>query len=276
MKMENKLPMILVAMALVMIASVSAQNCGCASDLCCSKYGYCGTGDDYCGDGCQQGPCYSSPSTPSTPSSGSGSVNVADVVTQDFFNSIISQAAANCEGKNFYTRDAFLSALNSYSTFGQLSSTDDSKREIAAAFAHFTHETGYFCYINEQNGASHNYCDSSYTQYPCNPNKQYFGRGPLQLTWNYNYGAAGNANNFDGLNAPETVGNDAVVSFKAALWFWMTNVRPVESQGFGATIRAINSGECNGGNTSEMNDRVNLYKQYCQDFGVAPGDNLTC
>ncbi|KAL4359224.1 hypothetical protein AHAS_Ahas08G0056000 [Arachis hypogaea] len=251
MKMENKLPMILVAMALVMIASVSAQNCGCASDLCCSKYGYCGTGDDYCGDGCQQGPCYSSPSTPSTPSSGSGSVNVADVVTQDFFNSIISQAAANCEGKNFYTRDAFLSALNSYSTFD-------------------------FCYINEQNGASHNYCDSSYTQYPCNPNKQYFGRGPLQLTWNYNYGAAGNANNFDGLNAPETVGNDAVVSFKAALWFWMNNVRPVESQGFGATIRAINSGECNGGNTSEMNDRVNLYKQYCQDFGVAPGDNLTC
>ncbi|XP_057728967.1 endochitinase PR4-like [Arachis stenosperma] len=276
MKMENKLPMILVAMALVMIASVSAQNCGCASDLCCSKYGYCGTGDDYCGDGCQQGPCYSSPSTPTTPSSGSGSVNVADVVTQDFFNSIINQAGPNCEGKNFYTRDAFLSALNSYSTFGQLSSTDDSKREIAAAFAHFTHETGYFCYINEQNGASHNYCDSSYTQYPCNPNKQYFGRGPLQLTWNYNYGAAGNANNFDGLNAPETVGNDAVVSFKAALWFWMNNVRSVESQGFGATIRAINSGECNGGNTSEMNDRVNLYKQYCQDFGVAPGDNLTC
>ncbi|KAL1298347.1 hypothetical protein HN51_042720 [Arachis hypogaea] len=276
MKMGNKLPLILVAMALVMIASVSAQNCGCASGLCCSKYGYCGTGDAYCGDGCQEGPCYSSPSTPSTPSSGSGGVNVADVVTQDFFNSIINQASANCEGKNFYTRDAFLSALNSYSTFGQLSSTDDSKREIAAAFAHFTHETGYFCYINEQNGASHNYCDSSYTQYPCNPNKQYFGRGPLQLTWNYNYGAAGNANNFDGLNAPETVGNDAVVSFKAALWFWINNVRSVESQGFGATIRAINSGECNGGNTSEMNDRVNLYKQYCQDFGVAPGDNLTC
>ena len=134
-----------------------------------------------------------------------------------------------------------------------------------------------FCYIEEINGASQNYCDPSYTQYPCNPNKGYYGRGPLQLTWNYNYGACGQSNNFDGLNAPETVANDVVVSFKAALWFWMQNVHQVVNQGFGATIKAINGAvECNGGNPNAVQDRVNYYTQYCSQLGVAPGDNLSC
>ncbi|KAK7293998.1 hypothetical protein RJT34_16881 [Clitoria ternatea] len=44
-------------------------------------------------------------------------------------------------GKNFYSRSAFLDALNSYNQFGRIGSVDDSKREIATAFAHFTHET---------------------------------------------------------------------------------------------------------------------------------------
>uniref|UniRef100_A0A0E0DFM6 Chitin-binding type-1 domain-containing protein n=1 Tax=Oryza meridionalis TaxID=40149 RepID=A0A0E0DFM6_9ORYZ len=38
----------------------AAQNCGCAANLCCSQYGYCGLGGDYCGMGCQSGPCYNS------------------------------------------------------------------------------------------------------------------------------------------------------------------------------------------------------------------------
>ena len=117
---------------------VEAQNCGCAANLCCSQYGYCGTGNAYCGQGCKQGPCYSSP-TPTTPS---GSGSVADIVTPAFFNGIINQAAASCAGKNFYTRNAFLSAVNSYPQFGKLGSAEASKREIAAFFAHVTHETG--------------------------------------------------------------------------------------------------------------------------------------
>lgn len=68
--------------------------------------------------------------------------SVPEIVTQEFFNGIIDQADASCAGKTFYTRDAFLSALNSFNEFGRLNTVDDSKREIAAAFAHFTHETG--------------------------------------------------------------------------------------------------------------------------------------
>jgi hypothetical protein len=30
------------------------------SSMCLSKWGYCGTGGDYCGAGCQGGPCYGS------------------------------------------------------------------------------------------------------------------------------------------------------------------------------------------------------------------------
>ncbi|KAJ6744923.1 ENDOCHITINASE EP3-LIKE [Salix purpurea] len=147
-------------------------------------------------------------------SSGSGSV--ADIVTPGFFNGIINQASAGCAGKSFYTRNAFLSAVNSYPQFGKLGSAEASKREIAAFFAHVTHETGHFCYKEEINGASHNYCDANNRQYPCVPGKKYHGRGPIQLTWNYNYGPAGKSNNFDGLNDPDIVSRDAVVSFKTA------------------------------------------------------------
>ncbi|WP_349262042.1 glycoside hydrolase family 19 protein, partial [Actinocrinis sp.] len=45
---------------------------------------------------------------------------------------------------------------------------------------------------------------------------------------------------------------------------------------FGATIRAINSIECNGGNTAEMQDRVNDYNSFTSILGVSPGGNLTC
>ncbi|XP_014492850.1 endochitinase PR4 [Vigna radiata var. radiata] len=270
--MGNRLLFVLVALALVTVPkNVNAQNCGCAEGLCCSQYGYCGTGTEYCGTGCQQGNC-------TTSSPPSNNVNVADIVTAEFFNGIIDQADSGCVGKNFYTRDAFLRALDSYTDFGRVGSEDDSKREIAAAFAHFTHETGHFCYIEEIDGASKDYCDEeSIAQYPCSSSRGYHGRGPIQLSWNFNYGPAGEANNFDGLGAPETVSNDVVVSFKTALWYWMQHVRPVINQGFGATIRAINGQlECDGANPSTVQARVNYYTEYCRQLAVDTGDNLTC
>ncbi|XP_056171809.1 endochitinase EP3-like [Syzygium oleosum] len=201
-----------------------------------------------------------------------------DVVTDSFFNSIIGQAAASCAGKSFYTRQAFLNAAGDYPEFGTVGSPDDSKREIASFFAHVTHETGHFCYIEEIDGPSKDYCDETNTQYPCNPNKGYYGRGPLQISWNYNYGPAGQSIGIDGLNSPETVANDVVVSFKTAFWFWMNNIHSVitSGQGFGATIRAINGGECSGGNSGAVQARVKYYTDYCNQFGVSPGSNLTC
>ncbi|XP_041026626.1 endochitinase EP3-like [Juglans microcarpa x Juglans regia] len=246
-----------------------AQDCGCAADECCSKWGYCGTTDDYCGDGCQQGPCTPPPET--------NNISVSDIVTSEFFDGIISQADASCAGKSFYSRAAFLEALGSYDRFGRIGSIDDSKREIAAFFGHVTHETGHFCYIEEIDGPSKDYCDENNTEYPCNPDKGYYGRGPIQLSWNFNYGPAGKDIGFDGLNSPETVANDAVISFKTALWYWMNFVHSVIDQGFGATIRAINGAlECDGGNPATVQRRIEYYTEYCNQLGVDPGENLSC
>ncbi|KAL6652469.1 hypothetical protein ACP70R_011394 [Stipagrostis hirtigluma subsp. patula] len=219
----------------------AAQNCNCQPGFCCSKYGYCGKSGDYCGDGCRSGPCYSR--------GGGGGASVDGVVTDAFFNGIKSQAGNGCEGKGFYTRQAFLTAARAYPGFAHGGSDADGKREIAAFFAHVTHETGHLCYIKEING----------------------------LSWNYNYGPAGRSIGFDGLGNPDRVAQDAVVSFKAALWFWMNNVHGAMPQGFGATTRAINGDlECNGRNPGQMNARVRYYQQYCKQLGVDPGNNLTC
>lgn len=126
------------AMVAVVLPWAAGQNCGCAANLCCSRYGYCGTGDAYCGTGCQQGPCYGR--TPAGP--GGGGTSVEAVVTPAFFNGIKSQSSGSCAGQSFYTRQAFLSAASSYPRFGREGSADDAKREIAAFFAHVTHETG--------------------------------------------------------------------------------------------------------------------------------------
>ncbi|XP_055834108.1 endochitinase EP3 [Solanum dulcamara] len=255
---------------------ILAQNCGCSSDLCCSKWGYCGNGNDYCGEGCQGGPCFST-NTPTN--NNNNEISVSDVVTDAFFNGIADQAASNCEGKGFYTRDKFFEALKDYTNFGTVGSTDDSKREIAAFFAHVTHETGHMCYINEINGPSGDYCEETNTEYPCVSGKNYYGRGPIQLSWNFNYGPAGKSIGFDGLNDPDIVGRDGVISFKTALWYWMNNCHSLitSGQGFGPTIRAINGQiECDGGNPQTVARRVEYYTQYCQQLGVDTGDNLTC
>ncbi|KAL6903625.1 hypothetical protein ACP4OV_004438 [Aristida adscensionis] len=253
-------PTILAALALGLAllcaaaGPAAAQNCNCQAGFCCSKYGFCGTTSDYCGDGCQSGRA-----------------------TRATAAAAASQAGNGCEGKGFYTRQAFVTAARAYPGFAHGGSDADGKREIAAFFAHVTHETGHFCYIREINGASRNYCDANNKQWPCVAGKGYYGRGPLQLSWNYNYGPAGRDIGFDGLGDPDRVAQDAVVSFKTALWFWMNNVHGVMSQGFGATTRAINGAlECNGRNPDQMNARVRYYRQYCHQLGVDPGNNLTC
>ncbi|CAN1304088.1 Chitinase 4 [Linum perenne] len=170
---------------------------------------------------------------------------VANIVTPAFFNGIRNRAPNNCAGKSFYTREAFIQAARSYPSFGNRGSDVGSKREIAAFFAHVTHETG-----------RGTYCDSSSTKYPCVSGKQYYGRGPLQLSWNYNYGACGKANGFDGLRNPEAVANDRVLTWKTALWFWTTSVRPTERKG--------------------LEDRVRYYIEYCKQLDVTPGQHIRC
>ncbi|EOA27721.1 hypothetical protein CARUB_v10023874mg [Capsella rubella] len=234
--------------------------CGCSPILCCSQNGYCGINDLYCGSGCRSGPCRRS------------RVPVDRIVTQQFFNDIISKASNDCAGKRFYTRESFLKAAND--TFDFTSSVNS--LEIATMFAHFTYVTGNFCQIDAVNGTSGDYCEESNKQYPCAQGKSYHGRGPIQLSGNSNYGTCGQGIGLDLLRQPELVGSNSTVAFKTGLWFWMTYVRPVLNQGFGATIRAVNGLDCNGENSGAIDARIEQYIDYCKQLGVDPGQNLRC
>ncbi|XP_013633710.1 PREDICTED: basic endochitinase CHB4-like [Brassica oleracea var. oleracea] len=251
---------------------VASQNCGCASGLCCSSAGYCGTTDAYCGEGCKEGPCKNS-------GPGDPTVSLEETVTPEFFNSILSQATeSNCPGKGFYTRETFMAAASAYPSFG----ASISKREIAAFFAHVAQETGFMCHIEEVDGpakaARGEYCDTTKPEFPCVQGKGYYGRGAIQLSWNYNYGPCGrDLNEGDLLATPEKVAQNQVLAFKASFWYWTTNVRSSFKSGFGATIRAVNSRECSGGDSTEKAaNRVRYFQDYCGKLGVQPGENLTC
>ncbi|KAK2632261.1 hypothetical protein EUGRSUZ_L01796 [Eucalyptus grandis] len=239
----NKLLLPAAVLAVIIVSALpdttSAQHCQCAPNLCCCRWGYSGTGDAYCGIGCQAGPCSTPPPA--------NNMSVADV------------AAESCKGKGFYSRGTFLEAVGSYPLFGRAESVNDSIREIAAFFGHVTFETGYMCYKNEIDGASMDFCDETATQYACNPNK---GIG---------------FNGLNGLNSPETVSTSPRISSKASPWYSMNFVQLVMDQGFRATIRAMNGVlECGGKNPASIQARVQYYTKYCNQLEAAPGDNLTC
>ena len=172
--------------ALLISADVAAQDCGseaggatCADNLCCSQYGYCGSTSDYCGTGCQSGPCTSSSSSSSSgggcnppcdsdlccsqygycgstsdycgtgcqsgpctsSSSSSTGSGVSAIITSSIFNQFLPQRSS-APASGFYTYAAFLAAASAYSGFGTSGSSTVQKRELAAFFANMAHETG--------------------------------------------------------------------------------------------------------------------------------------
>lgn len=186
---------------------------------------------------------------------------------------------------SFYTYDGLVSAMSAYPQFATTGGSTVELQEAAAFLANVSHETGGLVYVNEVD-QSGDYCDTSQS-YGCPAGTYaYYGRGPLQISWNFNYYAAGQALGVDLLDNPSLVATDSATSWETALWYWDTQTGPgtmtahnamVNGAGFGQTIWAINgSVECNGGNTAEMQDRVNLYEQFTQLLGVPAGNNLTC
>jgi predicted chitinase len=186
---------------------------------------------------------------------------------------------------SFYTYDGLVSAMSAYPQFATTGGSTVEAQEAAAFLANVSHETGGLVYISEID-QSGDYCDTS-ESYGCPAGTyQYYGRGPLQISWNFNYYASGNALGIDLLDNPNLVATDSATSWKTALWYWDTQNGPgtmtahdamVNGAGFGQTIEAINGSiECNGGNPGEMQDRVNLYEQFTQLLGVPAGNNLTC
>lgn len=203
------------------------------------------------------------------------------IVSEDQFNQMFP-------GRNsFYTYQGLVEALSAYPAFANTGDETGKKQEAAAFLANVSHETGGLVHIVEQNEANYpHYCDTSQS-YGCPAgNASYYGRGPIQLSWNFNYKAAGDALGIDLLNNPFLVEQDAAVAWKTGIWYWMTQSGPgsmpahdaiTGGRGFGETIRAINGSiECNGGNPGQVQSRIDKYTQFTQILGTSTGDNLSC
>lgn len=185
-----------------------------------------------------------------------------------------------------YTYNAFLNGQSHDYAMGKVGTDTAKKRELAAFFANVDHESGGLRYVREgDHGQYANYCNASLS-YGCPAGvAMYFGRGPVQLTWNYNYKTTGDAIGVDLLNHPELVETDGNLAWRTATYFWNNKkgARPqtshdamVNGLGFGETIRVINGIECNGGKPAAVAHRVALYQEYAALLGVTPGENLSC
>ena len=217
------------------------------------------------------------PNAASTPPTTGGS-GFASIVSRQTYEAMFPNR------NNLYTYDSLVTATQKYPQFCNEGSLEQRKREAAAFLANISHETGGLYYVEEQNPQSL-YCDATNTTYPCAAGKNYHGRGPIQLSWNYNYGACAQAIGKDLLNHPELVSTDSAISFMTALWFWMTPQPPkpschnaISTSGFGMTINIINGGiECGKGQpTPQAQHRIQLYQQFTGVLGVTPGENLSC
>nr|WP_244501116.1 chitinase [Streptomyces sp. TP-A0874] len=191
-------------------------------------------------------------------------------------------------GRNaFYSYAGLTDALGAYPEFADTGDETTKKREAAAFLANVSHETGGLVHIVEQDTSNYpHYCDGS-QPYGCPAGQDaYYGRGPIQLSWNFNYQAAGDALGLPLLTDPWLVENDAAVAWQTGLWYWNTQSGPgtmtphdamVGGWGFGETIRAINGSlECDGGNPGQVQSRIDTYQRFTQILGTSPGDNLSC
>lgn len=232
----------------------------------------------------------------------------ADMVSRQTYEAMFPHRNA------LYSYDSLVAAVQKYPQFCNEGTPEQRKQEAAAFLANIAHETtggwdaapdgrhawGLY-YVEEvgcENGSCTGYCDPNNRTYPCVPDRTYHGRGPIQLSWNYNYGAAGQALGIDLLSNPDLVKTDGAIAFQTALWFWMTPQPPKPSchavitgswvpsdadkkagraPGFGMTINIINGGlECSIPTNEKVQDRVGFYQRFTQLLGVDMGGSVYC
>ncbi|KAF4654205.1 hypothetical protein FOL47_010094 [Perkinsus chesapeaki] len=224
-----------------------------------------------------------------------------------------------------YTYEKFLQAVAKYPYFcndaagkADSDSLDDICRtELATLFAHFAQETGERAPPNEdfwlealwffeENGCTPTACqycdaDSSKNWFKCRDGVGYWGRGALQLSWNFNYGPFsiamhGNASVL--LDNPGLIIEDWQI-FASAIYFYMTpsglfpsmhdvvtghwkpNQHDIDQHripGFGVTTLIVNGFiECGKGEESyQSKSRMTYYHNFMNYFGVTPEGQDGC
>jgi predicted chitinase len=192
---------------------------------------------------------------------------------------LITQAQFQCAAKT-KGGNPDISYYNGFTN--SLAKADITTKEEAAKYlAHSVWETVGFIYTKEV------YCQTNdcSTAYPNQqgglPGKVYYGRGMLQLTWDYNYKAASQYLYGDDrlIQNPDQVANDPAIGWATAAYFWHANVH-TRAQTFGNTLKAINGAlECDGGSHAENRQlRFNHYKQVltCLGMSLPPESDGAC
>jgi hypothetical protein len=114
---------------------------------------------------------------------------------------------------------AFLANISKETTGGwQMPVGGGSEGDYAQFGLYFVHELGY----TTANSAGT--YSQSHPEYPPNHLVGYYGRGPIQLSWNFNYGQFSKFlyNDINVLiNNPNLLQEDGKLAFKSAIWFWM-------------------------------------------------------
>ncbi|MFP5042349.1 chitinase [Parasediminibacterium sp. JCM 36343] len=216
-----------------------------------------------------------------------------------------------------YSYEAFIKATERFPKFATEGTELQNKRELMAFFANVAHETtdgwpeaegGPYVWglvYKEEQACLKKPCPVYNTggtsKYKPVPGKNYYGRGPLQLSYAYNYGLAGEDLHLPLLQKPELVCTNGTVAFTLALWFWMREQLPKPSchdvmcgkwvptakditekrvPGFGMVINIINGGlECNT-NVKEVsdnrNERIGFYKFFCKQMNIPVEDTCDC
>merc|ERR1712238_560780 len=85
------------------------------------------------------------------------------------------------------------------------------------------------CFVEEAGGT---YCSPN-SVYPCTWGQEYRGRGPKQLSYNYNYGQF--SEEFCGdksilLDNPSWVATNPTLAWASSIWFWEWQVRSASAQ----------------------------------------------
>lgn len=192
---------------------------------------------------------------------------------------------------------AFLANISKETTGGwQLPVGGGTPGDYAGWGLYYVHELGY----NSTTGVGA--YSQAHADYPPNPSVGYYGRGPIQLSWNYNYGQFSKFLFNDVnilLNNPDSIQQDGVLAFKSAIWFWMMPQCPKPSahqvmhdlwrgeigdytsskmytKGFAHTNNIINGGlECRSSSSAAFTQKVvlrsELYKYYLGIMGLTSG-----
>jgi len=216
-----------------------------------------------------------------------------------------------------YSYEALIKAAAGYPLFAMEGDIAVRRRELAAFFAEIAHETtgggaraqggayAWGLFYTEELGCQDGHCQQYNTgnggPYRALPGKTYYGRGPIQLSYPYNYGQAGADLGLPLLAHPELVSHDGVIAFRTAIWFWMRAEDGEPSchavmtgqwqpdakdrklgrrPGFGMTINIINGNvECNSRLAAireDREDRIGYYRYFAGLLEVPVEKDCDC